>query len=89
MLQRSLKAKKGKAGIERACSAKASPGQIKVPKKDLTAEQRCGERIGRKWKKDEGTLTLLGQRKETVRRTTCCPEQSVHTAVGVLPGGAM
>ena len=28
-----MKGKKGKAGIERACSAEPSPGQIKVKKK--------------------------------------------------------
>lgn len=72
-----MKAKKGKAGIERACSAEPSPGQIKVKKKKL------GGRIERKGKKDEGRLSLLADgwaQRKMVRRTTGCPEQIVHMA---------
>lgn len=55
--QHSMKAKKGKAGIERACSAEPSPGRIKVKKKTLQ-QAELGENREEKRKKDEGRSSL-------------------------------
>lgn len=58
--RRSMKARKGKTGIEHACSAEPSPGQIKVKKKTLQqAEPEEGREKGGKKEKDEGRLSLL------------------------------
>lgn len=56
-----VKTKKGKAGIECACSAEPSPGQIKV-KKDLTAGRAEGENSRKKRRRDEGRLSLSADR---------------------------
>lgn len=55
-----MKAKKGKAGIECACSAEPSPGQIKVTQKELIAGRAEGGGVYReKERRMKGDCPLL------------------------------